>query len=366
VIFLTVGTWRRGYDRLVRAVDELVEKGVIAEEVAAQIGHGSYQPRQLKTIRFCSPDEFVKLISEVSLVISHAGMGTIIQAVRLGKPVIVVPRKASLGEADNDHQFTTAKQLEAEGKVLAAYEVSELPEKLEQAKTFVPSRSSGADQILKAVQEFIGQVANLKSGKSAVSQRKRVRRLWPYRILRREDDDIKADLKNIMDYFASRGEVFDTIVFIPNAGRYLSELFVEMFDHSFEINFITVRRASTVSKNNWLKRFIFKRRWLSDIFRHFEVALRLVKYTLRMKQRMAAELQVDFDVKGKKVLVIDDSCETGTTLGLVKSALLENGAEYVTTACITRDLVPDEVDVEYSVYKYELLRTKNSRDYYAT
>ena len=37
MIFLTVGS-RYGFDRLVRAVDGLVERGVITDEVVAQIG----------------------------------------------------------------------------------------------------------------------------------------------------------------------------------------------------------------------------------------------------------------------------------------------------------------------------------------
>ncbi|MCK4627477.1 MAG: phosphoribosyltransferase, partial [Sedimentisphaerales bacterium] len=68
----------------------------------------------------------------------------------------------------------------------------------------------------------------------------------------------------------------------------------------------------------------------------------------------------------KKILVIDDSVDTGTTLKMVKSALMEKRVQSVSTACISNHLVPDKVDVDYSVYRYSLLRTKNSRDYYAT
>lgn len=162
LIFLTVGTWRVGYDRLVKAVDELLGSGVITEEVIAQTGHSSYKPKHMTVVEFCSPQEFRKLISEAELVISHAGMGTIIETVQLRKPLIVVPRRRSLGEVDNDHQFTTAKQLESEGKVLVAYEVSELPAKLKQAKTFVPTQGESSQKILHAVKEVIDGIAAKK------------------------------------------------------------------------------------------------------------------------------------------------------------------------------------------------------------
>ena len=79
---------------------------------------------------FCSPDNFTSNIKIARVIITHAGIGTIIQAVELEKPVIVVPRKASLGEHVDDHQYITAETLEKEGKILVAYEVSELPDRL--------------------------------------------------------------------------------------------------------------------------------------------------------------------------------------------------------------------------------------------
>lgn len=191
-------------------------------------------------------------------------------------------------------------------------------------------------------------------------------KFWPYRILKRDDDGIKSDVNNIMRHFSSSSEAFDTIVFVPYAGKYLSEMFGQIFDGSCDVRFVTVRRASTVSKDNLLKRFVFKRKWLSDVMRHVDVLLRLIKYKTGLGQKMVAESTIDFDVKDKKVLVIDDDVATGTTLEIVKATLLEHGASSVTTASISNHFLPDEIDVDYSVYRYKLLRTKNSRDYYAT
>jgi len=190
-------------------------------------------------------------------------------------------------------------------------------------------------------------------------------KLWPYRILKRNDDDIKVDLKKIMRHFAEKGKTFDTIVFVPCAGRYLGKLFPQIHNDSCEVNFVTVRRASTVSQENLLKRFIFKRKWLSDIMRHVDVLWRLIKHRLGLGQKMVADATVDFTVKGKDVLVIDDDIATGTTLAIVKSTLLEHGASSVMMASISNHFLPDEINVDYSVYRYALLRTKNSRDYYA-
>lgn len=162
MIFLTVGTWRAGYNRLVKAVDELLSSGVITEEVIAQTGYSSYKPKHMIVLKFCSPSEFKNLICRARLVISHAGMGTIIETIQLRKPMIAVPRRRSLGEVDNDHQFTTAKQLEKEGKILTAYAISELPAKLEQARTFVPSNGKSSEKILQVVKDVINDVVAKK------------------------------------------------------------------------------------------------------------------------------------------------------------------------------------------------------------
>lgn len=162
MIFLTVGTWRNGYNRLVHAVDELKKNSVISEEVVAQTGYGAYVPQHLEVVKFCSPAKFRDLVNQATLIISHAGMGTIIEAVKLGKPIIAVPRQPSLEEVDNDHQFTTARQLESEGRILVAYDVSELAGKLVEARNFVPAKGEGGERILQAVKQVIEAVAAKK------------------------------------------------------------------------------------------------------------------------------------------------------------------------------------------------------------
>ena len=190
-------------------------------------------------------------------------------------------------------------------------------------------------------------------------------RLWPYRILVRSDEQIKADLRKIIDHFEQQGRHFDTVVFIPNAGIYLSEMFASVCPNSYAVAFVEVRRASSTARVTPPHRVVFRNRRLSNIARHFEVLVRLVKLYVGLRQKMVADLQVDDEVVGKNVLVIDDSVDTGTTLRMVKSALLEKGAASVTTACISNHLAPGRVQVDYSVYEYRLLRTRNSRDYHA-
>ena len=74
--------------------------------------------------------------------ISHAGMGSIITALELGKRIIVMPRRANLGEHRNDHQLATAKRLSEQGRIMVAFTEQELVDKLDQLQVFDPTNGS--------------------------------------------------------------------------------------------------------------------------------------------------------------------------------------------------------------------------------
>lgn len=144
------------FDRLVRAVDEWAgETG--RTDVFAQIGPAEYEPRHIEFTRFIAPDQFRKHVSECSAVVGHAGMGTILTALELGKPVLVVPRLERLGETRSDHQVATAEHFRAAGLVLDAANESDVIAKLDELEGFEPARSIGAaasDELLGAVRRF--------------------------------------------------------------------------------------------------------------------------------------------------------------------------------------------------------------------
>jgi len=162
MIFVTVGNWHKGFDRLIKAVDELIEQGVIREEVVMQIGSGSYQPRNAEWFEYASPEQCEEHIRQSRIVISHAGMGTIATAIGYAKPVIVVPRKHSLKEHYDDHQFSTARQLELEKAVLVAYETDALITKLDEAKSFVPTKRECSDKLFQVIREYLKDLQQKK------------------------------------------------------------------------------------------------------------------------------------------------------------------------------------------------------------
>ena len=127
MIFVTVGA-QMPFDRLVGWVDDWAV-GRERDDVVAQIGPSEYAPRRLRVIPFMTPPEFRARLEEADVVVAHAGMGSILNALELGKPILVVPRHGDAGETRNDHQIATASRLEAEGLV----RVADTPEEFERA-----------------------------------------------------------------------------------------------------------------------------------------------------------------------------------------------------------------------------------------
>lgn len=104
MIFVTVGT-QFGFDRLVKVVDNFASKNCVT--VKAQIGKSQYKCKSIESYEFLSPDEMDLIFSQADVIVSHAGMGSIINAIRLKIPIICFPRLACFGEHRNDHQLDT-------------------------------------------------------------------------------------------------------------------------------------------------------------------------------------------------------------------------------------------------------------------
>lgn len=123
MIFVTIGT-QAPFDRFIRSVDLIASK--TNEKVVAQTYKGIYIPQHIEYVDFLPPNEFNRLFNEARLIVAHAGMGTIISALAKKKPIIIMPRLASLGEHRNDHQMATAMKMNELGYVYVAYDNRQL------------------------------------------------------------------------------------------------------------------------------------------------------------------------------------------------------------------------------------------------
>jgi UDP-N-acetylglucosamine transferase subunit ALG13 len=156
VIFVTVGT-QLAFDRLIGAIDDWAGAAP-GREVFAQAGPTQLQPRHIEYAPFVDPEECRARMLAADAIVAHAGMGTILTALEMGKPLLVVPRRAALGEHRNDHQLATARRFAELGKVKVAFDEHELPALLDEiGRLPAQSRISpyASDEFVAALRAFI-------------------------------------------------------------------------------------------------------------------------------------------------------------------------------------------------------------------
>lgn len=162
MIFLTVGN-ELAFPRLIKAVDNWCGSHP-HEKVFGQIGSpvlGEARPGNFEWMDFISPETYSQKSQEAELIIGHAGTGTIIAALTLAKPVIIMPRRADQREHRNDHQLATAKKFAQRKGVFVAEDEEALMELLNQRAILLsqlaiePLPPFAEEKLLSTIREFI-------------------------------------------------------------------------------------------------------------------------------------------------------------------------------------------------------------------
>lgn len=148
MIFVTVGTNEAPFDRLLEAVATLPE----GSEIVVQYGSSSVRPANAAvSYEFLPFDDLLQRMRSARVVVTHAGIGSIMSALACGKRPVVLPRLARYGEAVDDHQLPVAGRLENAGLV----RVVEDPASLEAA---VLEAERAVDVTIGADERLVGEL----------------------------------------------------------------------------------------------------------------------------------------------------------------------------------------------------------------
>lgn len=129
--FISVGNATQPFPRLLDEVARLAT--TLPQPVLVQHGATPFQSDACRPLPFVNMSEFEQLMGDAELLILHAGAGSVIHAVRLGKVPVVMPRRAIYGEHVDDHQVEFAKALAAAGRVVVADDTTPLCNAVQQA-----------------------------------------------------------------------------------------------------------------------------------------------------------------------------------------------------------------------------------------
>ena len=158
-IFITTGSQKFQFNRLLKAVDQLYEAGFMTMSAFAQIGSSDYQPKYYEYKEFLDRDAFAAEMDRADVVITHGGTGVIIGAIKKGKKVIAVPRLAKYGEHVDDHQLQLLEQFEGMGMIEVWHDTESLADCLERVKkSKYKAYVSNTEKILKSIDDFLKEV----------------------------------------------------------------------------------------------------------------------------------------------------------------------------------------------------------------
>lgn len=158
MIFVTLGSQKFQFNRLLQEIDELVRRGIITEDLFAQTGYSDYVPCNYQYKNFLNRDEFSELEAGADIVITHGGTGAIIGAVKKRKKVIAVPRLVKYGEHVDDHQIQLVNQFKNMNLICGVGDCSEIENALGYVRSHeFSSYKSNTDAIINSIEEFLSR-----------------------------------------------------------------------------------------------------------------------------------------------------------------------------------------------------------------
>lgn len=161
MIFVTVGMHHQGFDRLIKAMDELA--GIAEEPVVMQIGSAKYEPVHAEWFRFAPQKQVDELCGAARVIVGHAGAGTILSAFHHNRPVVIVPRRFPYQEHVDDHQLDLAHALSSQNKVILVDEptAQALQEGIRRAEQ-LPQVHTSAGNLVRAIRNTLESSTSLR------------------------------------------------------------------------------------------------------------------------------------------------------------------------------------------------------------
>jgi exopolysaccharide biosynthesis glucuronosyltransferase PssE len=133
MIFVTVGYSQFSFDRMISSVDNIfLGLGIERGEVFFQVGTSKYLPRSGNCCTYTDFEDMSQYVRAADLVISHAGVGSILLCLINNKKPIIFPRLKQYGEHVDDHQLQLANRLKSSGLVFCPSGTRELRDAIRQ------------------------------------------------------------------------------------------------------------------------------------------------------------------------------------------------------------------------------------------
>jgi UDP-N-acetylglucosamine transferase subunit ALG13 len=154
MIFVILGTQDKSFIRLL----EVIEKSNINDEIIVQSGFTKFESNKMKIFDYVDMKDFNDYIKRADLIISHGGVGTIMNALANKKKVIACARLSKYGEHQNDHQLQLIKPLKDSGYIMELEDKADIDKLMEKIDLFEPKEYvSNNEKFIGILTDFINK-----------------------------------------------------------------------------------------------------------------------------------------------------------------------------------------------------------------
>mgnify|MGYP006302048049 CR=1 FL=1 len=157
MIYVTLGTMFLDFGRLVRAVDAIAAD--TPEQVVVQLGMARTIPAHCGWFRFKPAEELLEWQRHARVIVAHAGIGAALDALRAGRPLVMVPRRKQYGEHMNDHQVDIAGAVARRGWGRMILDIDELAAVVAEPPPAPANYRPARAPLVAAVREMVQRVA---------------------------------------------------------------------------------------------------------------------------------------------------------------------------------------------------------------
>ena len=174
MIFVTVGNATQPFSRLINAMIALRTSGAIDEQLVIQHGYTPPPDWSEPMFAFMKNELFEEHIRRASVIVAHAGCGTLMSCIRAGKMPVAVPRLRAFGEHVNDHQLQLADGLAVQQRVIVCRDLDRLAASISRArgmKQTQPLLPSKLPELVSAAVESLIDAARRESSRSSPRER---------------------------------------------------------------------------------------------------------------------------------------------------------------------------------------------------
>ncbi len=156
MIFITLGSQKFQFNRVLEKIDRLIEDKELSSDVYAQIGYSDYLPQNYKYKKFLNRDEFSSVMNKADIVITHGGTGAIVGAIKKGKKVIAIPRLSKYKEHVDDHQLDIVNEFVKKNLIASVENIDELGLKIKEIENLNFKRYiSNTNNFVNDIEDYI-------------------------------------------------------------------------------------------------------------------------------------------------------------------------------------------------------------------